>query len=75
MPAAGIEPAHFSVTGLKSVALTTRPNWLYAFPNALRTLGIEPRANPWKGSMLPLHHVRFYSIFSSLNNFKIKMFI
>ena len=26
----------------------------------MRTRGIEPRANPWKGLMLPLHHVRLF---------------
>ena len=53
MQGVGIEPTRISPDDLKSSTLTTRSSL------RLRTLGIEPRANPWKGSMLPLHHVRF----------------
>ena len=44
-------------TDLQSVALPTE---LYS--EAMRRLGIEPRAKEWKSSMLPLHQRRKITI-------------
>ena len=37
----------------------------------MRTPGIEPEPQPWKGCMLPLHHERLSSVFILYAIFKI----